>query len=216
MDAAWVSASDAFEPLRQGVDPLLEEELPGLRLWALRVDARAGPSHPGLAEQLDLLADRVTGAQAIELRNRSVPRAYRTFFRQVGLDPEQHRTPVEQAALERLHDGGFRSRGLVEDALLIALVETGVPVWALDEDALDGALMIRIARAEDEGVPAGRMAVADAVRALAELFGPFVPGVGVSAVTRRVRLFAVGVGDVPELAVHEALFGARARLTEVR
>lgn len=209
MEAAWVSA---FEPLRQGVDPLLEEELPGLRLWALRVDARAAPSHSGLAAQIDLLADRFTGAQAIALRNRPVPRAYRAFFRQVGLDPEQHRTPVEQAAVERLYDGGFRSRGLVEDALLIALVETGVPVWALDEDAVEGELVLRLARETDDGVAAGRMAIADAKRVLCELFGPFVSGVAVSPATRAMRVFAVAVGEVPEMSVFEALHGAWARL----
>ena len=40
-----------------------------------------------------------------------------------------------------------RSRGPLDDALLVALVETGVPVWALDAARLDGPLGLRGARA---------------------------------------------------------------------
>jgi DNA/RNA-binding domain of Phe-tRNA-synthetase-like protein len=208
-----VPADEAREPVRQGVDPLLEEELPGLRLWALRVRASPGPSHPGLAAQLALLSDRVTGATAMALRERPVPRAYRAFFRQVGLDPDRDRTPIEQAMLDRLQHGGFRSRGLVEDALLIALVETGVPVWALDGDAIDGELVLRLAREDDAGVVAGRMVIVEGANVVGELFGPPAADARVHAGTQRMRLVAVAVGDVPELSVHEALHGARSRLT---
>ncbi len=49
-----------------------------------------------------MLADRFHGARAVELRREAVPGAYRVFFRHVGLDPDVVRTPVEEAALERL------------------------------------------------------------------------------------------------------------------
>lgn len=204
MGAAAVSA----EAVRHAVDPLVAEEFPGLRLWSLPLTTRPGASHAGLKTQLKMLSDRMTGAQAIAQRQEPIPHAYRVFFRHVGIDPERRRTPIEQAVLDRLHHGSFRSRNLVDDALLIALVETGVPVWALDDDALDGELRLRVALAEDEGVPAGRLAVSDRVRALMELFGPTVPGVGVRPSTRRLRLIAVAVGGVPEIHVEEALFGA--------
>ena len=75
-----------------------------------------------------------------------MPQAYRVFFRHIGLDPDEHRTPVEALALERLKAGGFRSRSLLDDALTIAVMETGVPVWALDADRLEGELGLRPAR----------------------------------------------------------------------
>ena len=78
---------------------------------------------------------------------RPCPRAYRVFFRHVGLDPDVDRPPAEAAILDRLLHGGFRSAGLPEDALLLAVVETGVPVWALDAAAVDGPLGVRTARA---------------------------------------------------------------------
>ncbi len=75
------------------------------------------------------------GARAVGVRREPVPSAYRVFYRQIGLDPEVARTPIEEAVLERMLRGGFLSEGLLQDVLLIALVDTGVPVWALDADA---------------------------------------------------------------------------------
>ena len=57
------------------------------------------------------LSDRFYGSHAIHMRERPIPWAYRVFFRQIGLDPDRTRTPVEQLALDRLHDGAFVSRG---------------------------------------------------------------------------------------------------------
>ena len=65
-----------------------------------------------MRRRLRELSDRFYGAHAIQLRERPIPWAYRVFFRQIGLDPDRTRTPVEQLALDRLHDGGFHSRGL--------------------------------------------------------------------------------------------------------
>ena len=111
----------------------------------MRVPARPGRSTPGLRERLRTLSSRFHGAQAIQLRTDPIPHAYRVFYRHVGLDPDTERTPVEAAVVDRLMHGGFRSRGLVEDALLIAVAETGVPLWALDDATLEGALGIRLA-----------------------------------------------------------------------
>ena len=93
-----------------------------------------------MREHLDVLSTRFRGADALALRQRPVPHAYRVAFRHVGLDPDVTRTPIEAAAIERLVQGGFVSRGLLDDALTIALVETGVPLWALDAEAVDGEL----------------------------------------------------------------------------
>jgi hypothetical protein len=39
-------------------------------------------------ERLRELSDRFTGAQAITLRQKPIPWAYRVFFRHIGLDPD--------------------------------------------------------------------------------------------------------------------------------
>lgn len=197
--------ADDPEPVRHAVDPLVEEELPGLALWSIEVAATPGPTTDGLRRHLRLLSSRMTGSQAVALRQQPIPHAFRVFFRHTGIDPDERRTPIEQAVLDRMFHGGFQSKGRVPDALLIALVETGVPAYALDADAVQGELRLRAARAEDEGVPAGRLAVADERRALVELFGPTAPDAAVSKATRRMRLYAVAVKGVPALCVEEAL-----------
>ncbi len=77
------------------------------------------------------------------MRERPIPWAYRVFYRQIGLDPDRTRTPIEQLALDRLYDGAFKSCGLPEDALTVAIVETGVALRAFDADRLSGRLCIR-------------------------------------------------------------------------
>ena len=104
------------------------------------------------------------------MRTEAVPAAYRVFFRHAGMDPDDRRPPSEAAAMRRLMEGGFVSRSWLEDALLLAVLETGVPVWALDAERVDGPLGIRVAGASErlgEGELApdlrpGRMVVADA------------------------------------------------------
>ncbi len=205
----------------------VEQELPELRLVAQQVRAgRPGSvlagSPSGIEGRLHELSNRFRGARAVAVRREPVPAAYRVFFRHIGLDPDVVRTPIEEAALERMLRGGFLSGGLLEDVLLIALVDTGVPVWALDSDAVDGPLGIR---SSSEGeplgrsagaplLPAGRLVVADASAALAILFGELAPGHEASAGTSALTLFAIQVSGVPSLYVEEALWKCRVALEQ--
>ncbi len=140
----------------------VEEELPGLRLLVgeashTRAQALTGASPADVRGRLRELSNRFRGARAVGMRREPVPGAYRVFFRQIGLDPDAVRTPIEAAVMERMLRGGFLTGGLLEDVLLIALLDTGVPVWALDAESVDGQLGIR---ASDEGEPLGRSAQA--------------------------------------------------------
>src|SRR5205085_6955748 len=121
----------------------IAEEFPGLALQALTLQASPGRSPREVKQRLRDLSDRFRGAQAVSMRQNPIPWSYRVFYRHVGLDPDADRTPVEAAAVERLLRGQYRSRNLPDDALTVALVETGVPVWALDADHVDGPLGIR-------------------------------------------------------------------------
>jgi DNA/RNA-binding domain of Phe-tRNA-synthetase-like protein len=205
----------------------VEQELP--ELWLVVAQTRVGrpesviaSSPPAIEDRLRELSNRFRGARAVAVRREPVPAAYRVFFRHIGLDPDVTLTPIEAAALERMLRGGFLSRGLLEDILLIALVDTGVPVWALDSEAVDGPLGIR---SSSEGeplgrstgappLPAGRLVVADASAALAVLFGELAPGHEASADTRRLTLFAIQVAGVPSLYVEEALWMCREALEQ--
>jgi DNA/RNA-binding domain of Phe-tRNA-synthetase-like protein len=122
----WVPA-----PQQGWVAPHIVSEFPGLGIAWVEVDAKPGRSPEPVRRRLRDLSDRTYGSQAIRLRERPIPWAYRVFYRQIGLDPDRTRTPVEQLTLDRLHDGGFRSHGLPADALNIAIVETGVALRGL-------------------------------------------------------------------------------------
>lgn len=208
----------SFQPTYGWCEREVQEELAGLQLVAAEVKVSPGvfmgPSPPPILEWLRGLSNRWAGAQAISLRRKPVPAAYRVFFRHIGLDPDVVRTPIEAVVLERMMNGGFFSAGLLLDAILIALVETGVPVWALDAKAVDGPLGIR---ASHEGealgratgaprIPGARLVVADASSALAMLFGQLAPGHQARPDAERLALFALRVPGVPFLHVEEALW----------
>jgi DNA/RNA-binding domain of Phe-tRNA-synthetase-like protein len=205
--------------VRQGrVSTELAEEFPGLGIAWIEVEGRPGRSPEPVRRRLRELSDRFYGAQAIHLRERPIPWAYRVFFRQIGLDPDQTRTPIERLALERLHDGAFKSAGLPADALTVATIETGVALRAFDADRVEGALRIRGSAAGESlaGDPgelaAGTLVVADERSPLAPLFGAGGAGPEVDKGTRRIAVAATQVGSVPQMAVDEALWIAATTL----
>ena len=195
------------------VEPALREEFPVLRLSWITVPASTRSSPRPVKHRLRLLSNRYHGGSVVAMRTQPIPHAYRSFFRQIGMDPDLVRIPSEEAAVARLLHGGFRSHDLISDSLLIGVVETGVPVWALDADHIDvSGLGIRTTvEGEPFGsggtpLPAGRLAVADGVQIHALLFGPVAPGHDVGAHTTRVSVFAVGVEGVPEIHIEEVLW----------
>jgi DNA/RNA-binding domain of Phe-tRNA-synthetase-like protein len=195
------------------VEPGLQAEFPGLRLSWVTVEARMRASPRPVTQRLRMLSNRLGGASVVAMRTQPIPHAYRAFFRHIGLDPDASRIPSEEAAVARLLQGGFRSEDLINDSLLVALIETGVPIWALDADLVDaGGLGIRTtAGGESFGsgehpLAAGRLVVADERSVHALLFGAIAPGHGVGARTARTALFAVGVDGVPTIHIEEALW----------
>jgi DNA/RNA-binding domain of Phe-tRNA-synthetase-like protein len=197
------------------VAPELRAEFPGLRLDWTELEARVGPSPRDVRRRLRGLSDRVGGAGVVAMRTQPIPHAYRAFFRQVGLDPDAARIPSEAAAVRRLLDGRFRSSDTLHDALLIALIETGVPVWALDARRVEvGSLGIRAAASGERlggvedglSLTAGQIVVADASRVHATLFGDPAPGHAPRPGARRIVLYAVAVEGVPAIHVDEALW----------
>ena len=198
-EAGWVAAG-------------LREEFPGLALRYLLVERGSGRSTRAVKDRLRTLAARFGGAQAINLRHQTIPWAYRVFFRHIGLDPDEQRTPVEEVALERMRAGGFRSKNLLDDALTIAIAESGVALRAFDADRVEGPLGIRPS-VEDEALegrpgalPTGTLVIADQARPVALLFGALANGRGVTAATQRTVLCALQVKGVSDMAAEEALW----------
>jgi hypothetical protein len=186
---------DEPELTRGFVDATLRAEFPELGLVYTTVPVRPQRSPQSVRARLRTASDRFTGPKAVALRQQPIPWAYRVFFRHVGIDPDERRTPIEAIALERMRAGGFQSRNLVDDALLLATLETGVPVLAFD-------------------AAAGQVVVADANRALAVLFGDTAEGCAVQWSSRSMVLAGLRVKGVPEVSVEEALWVAAETVSE--
>jgi DNA/RNA-binding domain of Phe-tRNA-synthetase-like protein len=200
------------------LEPGLAEEFPGLSIVSTVLESAGGRSPEALRERLRALSDRIGGPQAIQLRQQPIPWAYRVFFRHIGLDPDTTRTPIEQLIFERIHDGSFKSRNRIEDALTIAMVEVGVALRAFDADRVDGRVGLRLSTPGEkfEGrvspLPDGTIVVADEKRPLAILFDRTAEGRGIRKGTNRVLVAAVGVRGVPDIALEEALWVAGSAL----
>lgn len=194
------------------VEPALAEEFPGIGLMSTVVGTGSGRSPEPLKERLRLLSDRFAGAQAINLRQRPIPWAYRVFFRHIGLDPDRTRTPVEQLAFERMRYGRWKSRNRLDDALTIAVVEVGVAVQAFDADRVEGRVGLRLSadgerfEGRHSALPTGTIVLADERRPLAVLFGTVAEGRGVVSRTKRTLLVAIKVKGVPDVALEEGLW----------
>lgn len=190
----------------------LAEEFPELGLRHLTLAVRAGRSPRPVRHRLQQLASRITGGHVVHMRQDPVPWAYRVFWRQVGIDPDADRTPVEQIALDRLVAGGLPSRNLVDDALTIATLETGVPLMAFDARLIGTQLGLRLAGDREplggsgRPLPAGQLVVADEDRPLALLSGEVADERGVTTRTERMTVASVQVKGVPEISVEEALW----------
>lgn len=194
------------------VDPALEAEFPGLMIVTRSCPGPVA-ADPGVTERLDAVASRVRGRSAVEMRREVVPAAYRAFYLQVGLDPDVEMTPVEAAIGRRLFDGGVKVSGPLNAALELAVLETGVPVCALDAGALDGLPGIRPARPGEEVVgfegrperSPERLVVADDAGPLCWLFGEPHGRGAASASSAGLLLAAIGVPGVAPMVLDEAL-----------
>ena len=204
--------SHSSAPRHGAVDPAVAAELPGLRLDWLAVTVAPGStsarSRSPAAERLRALSDRYRGATVIAMRTHPIPRAYRTFYRQIGLDPDVERIPSERAATERLLHGGFRST----DADL-RRVRGG-----RDRDGrarLGAGRRCRRSRSRPGSGSGWRMGPARPPRSLvvrdrrtvhAPLFGTPLPGHEPRPSAATVVLYAFGVAGVPQIHIDEALW----------
>ena len=186
----------------------LRAELPELALWTAEVEGRMAKSPKSVQGRLEALGSRTSAAEATGARRESTPWAYRVLARQLGEDDTAGAGLVEQLAIRPPEPGDLRTGGLPHDALLIAVLETGVPLLAFDADRLEGELALRRARAGEPLGGEGSVVVADRERPVAVLLGEQAKDTAVGRGTRRIVLAAIQAKGVGNLAVEEALWTA--------
>lgn len=201
------------------VEAELAEDFPELEVVSLEVEAQSGGRSPqAVRERLAVMASRITGGKVVHMRQDSVPWAYRVFWRQIGIDPDTDRTPVEQLAIDRLMHGGLKSRNLLDDAIMIATLETGVPVVAFDSALIGVAVGVRTTGPDeslgpDRPLSTRQIVYADEHRPLALISGEVAADAGVTPATTRMTIAALGVKGVPRISLEEALWTVAETLT---
>ena len=190
----------------------LAEELPGLDLYWLTVDARPAKTPTDVRRRMRVLAERIGGAKVVQARQDTVPWSYRVLWRRLGVDPDTDRTPVEALMVERLEHGGLPSRGMPTDAIVVATLETGVPVVVVDAAKVVGAPGLRPAAPGEtlggvEGsLRSGEVVYADEQAPLARLDGELAIDRGVGDDTTRMMVCALAAAAVSQIEIEEALW----------
>jgi DNA/RNA-binding domain of Phe-tRNA-synthetase-like protein len=154
---------------------------------------RPGPVAPALADEHPGL--RLAWTE-VEATPGPTPRELRERLRAMA----DRMRGAQAIAVRRMRQGGLRPQGLVDDAITVAVLETGVGMWAFDAARLVGAPGL--------GEAGGHLVIADEAGTLAVLFRDPAPRAAVTKATRRIALVAVAVPDVPELHVQEAIWTA--------
>jgi DNA/RNA-binding domain of Phe-tRNA-synthetase-like protein len=164
------------------------------------------------------LASRIGGARVIQARQDTVPWSYRVLWRRLGVDPDVDRTPIEALMVGRLEHGGLPSRGMPTDAIVVATLETGVPIVVVDAAKVAGKPGLRPATAgEALGGPeaalrAGEVVYADEQAPLARFDGQLAVDREVDDDTTAMTVCALAAAAVSQIEIEEALWIAAGML----
>ncbi len=203
------------QPLRGWVDGEVAERLPDLELLCVDAPVAVTSRSPEWAkERLRYLSSRVRGQDVLQMHGAEAASAYRQLYRDVGRDPDRDPPPMEAAYVERLARGGFPQVGIPSDALMIVLLETGIPIWAVDAELIDGPLGIRRGRpgetpmpaGADQGPAGGPLVVADNHGVVADLGREPRALRAIDRRTTHALFFSVKPAGVSELRVREAFW----------
>lgn len=199
----------------------LADEFPGLDVYWLTVEARPGKTPRAVKERMRALAGRFTGAHVVQSRQDTVPWSYRVLWRRLGVDPDTDRTPVEALMVERLERGGLPSRGMPSDAIVVATLETGVPILVADAGKLTGSPGLRPAApgetlgGPDGALRRGEVVYADEQAPLARLDGEVAATRAVGDGTTSMAVCALAATAVSQIEIEEALWIAAGLLESI-
>ena len=130
----------------------LKAQFPGLQALTSHVQGvMVERQNPELESFKMKLIEKVRERYDLEsLRDQPTFRAYRDFFWRIGIDPTKNR-PAAEALIRRIVGGKPLPRiNTLVDAYNLASIQTEVALAAFDADRLNGSLLMRYARRDEE------------------------------------------------------------------
>lgn len=187
------------------IDPVALEEFPQAGVSFATVETASGRTARGLAMELALAADRIRGASALTASTAPVAASYRSFLRQLGMDPEAVECTADAVVRRRLVEGGLAPSFAVRDAAALVALELGVPLMAFS--CGDSPREVSIIRSTESGAlhAEGDLVVSVDGVPVCRLFGQAFPSREVTKGTRRSLLVAVRAPGVSELLCAAAI-----------
>ena len=152
-----------------------------------------------------MAADRIRGASALTASIAPVAAAFRSFMRQLGMDPEAVDWTADAAMRRRLIEGGLPPTFWLRDAATLAVLEFGAPLMLFEHEAMPRDVELRSADSEGALHAAGDLVVAADGVPLSRLFGPPFPEFAVSRGTRRALVVSVRAPGVEDVFCRAAL-----------
>ena len=167
------------------LDEQLKEKVPGYCLAVMSFEMLVKPTSDSLKEEMALLEQRVMKQLTLETLLKE-PRiaAARTGYKSLGKDPSRYRLSTE-ALLRRLIKGnGLYYVNNAVDIGNILSAQTQRSVAVLDEDKIEGDILIRIGKDEPyEGIGRGNINIEN-IPVYCDEVGPVGPPTSVTPRTR--------------------------------
>ena len=184
------------EPIVGSVDPQLLDEFPGLDVVSVSSPIPTAKTPRGLAQELELAANRIRGATAVRASTGSIASAYRGFIRQLGMDPDRVPATVEAISFRRLIEGGFVAAGLAADAVALATIEFEVPITVLNDAGLHGPINLGKAPESSPFYAVGDLVLVDSLQVVSRIFGEPLPEFQPKRSLGAARLVAIAAPGV--------------------
>ncbi|MDZ4832254.1 MAG: phenylalanine--tRNA ligase beta subunit-related protein [Candidatus Melainabacteria bacterium] len=191
-------------------------DAPGVSIFGCQVEIEPNGVTCDFTSQWTAVRDRCRTWSRDDLRRHQTARHYYDFYqRRLGIQP--HETPPSAVNLLirfAIGDGAKRPIPLIHpavDAGNVAQAENLIPVAVFDADAIEGDMLLDVARFGDSLLPfgyerpqqiyAGRLVLRDQTKVLSEFCYRDGKAQAVTPTTRRLRILACQVPKVPRSKV---------------
>jgi DNA/RNA-binding domain of Phe-tRNA-synthetase-like protein len=187
-------------------------DAPGVSLFGCQFEIEPNGTPCDFTSQWSAIRADCSSWSRDDVRNHPTARHYYDFYRRLGINP--NRTPPSAANLLirfAVGDGAKRAIPTIHpavDAGNLAQAENLIPVAVFNADAIDGDMVLDVAQPGDtllafgydqpQPIDAGRLVLRDQSKVLSEFCYRDGQAQAVTADTRRLKVLACQVAQVPQ------------------